>query len=463
MPQQIFALFTFLSLLLAGCSSSGGDGAPGDPTDSTPPNLSAGSPSGQLSASTSQVLMSIASDEHANCRHGIQPGVSYADLPEVFSSTGGTSHSTTVNGLVDDQLYTFYVRCEDAAGNANPSDYTIRFSTASPSADTQPPTRSNGAPTGVLASGTQSAELSLTTDENATCRYGTTPGQEFSQLPDQFNGTGGTSHASTVSGLSDGQQYVYFVRCEDFSSNANDNDYEVRFSVAQPSAGATVSDNFDGNGSLLNYTTNNASALPEVARVNGRYRAELTDNTNNKTLHYHGDQGRLDAKIVSFPFEYIARNIGIGTIADSQSPPPATGSPYIFAGIQVHVLDLDSRNSAHFVVGHRGSTYFTAEGKNTVNGSSSVNDDGANILPEGRADLRVVGQADRSLKWYWQRPNPNPGVQADSWNAYRGDGDFPGNQASFGSQVYIGLITYAYNQAGIPFVGTADSVELVGE
>ncbi len=463
MPDRMFAISITLSLLLTGCSSTGDDSGPGDVVDSVPPKLSAGAPSGQLSAGTSQISMSLTSDEQASCRHGVQSGVSYADLPEVFSNTGGTSHSTTISGLVDDQQYTFYVRCEDSSGNANVSDYMIRFTTAAPSADTTPPSRSNGAPTGVLLSGTQSAELSLSTNENATCRYGTTPGTAFSQLPDQFNGTGGLSHVTTVGGLSNGQQYAYYIRCEDFSANTNSNDYEIRFSVSQPSTGTSVSDNFDGNGSLLNYTTNNASALPNVARVNGRYRAELTDNSNNKTLHYHNDQGRLDAKVVSFPFEYIARNIGIGTIADSQSPPPASGSPYIFAGIQVHVLDLDSRNSAHFVVGHRGSTYFTAEGKNTVNGSSSVNDDGPNILPEGRADLRVVGQADRTLKWYWQRPNPNPGVQADSWNAYRGTGNFPGNQASFGSDVYVGLITYAYNEAGIPFVGTADSVELVGE
>ena len=68
-----------------------------------------------------------------------------------------------------------------------------------------------------------------------------------------------------------------------------------------------------------------------------RYRAELTNNANDITLHYHNDQGRLDAKPVDFPFEVIARNIGIGTLADSQEPTAATGSPFHFAGVQVHV------------------------------------------------------------------------------------------------------------------------------
>ena len=230
-----------------------------------------------------------------------------------------------------------------------------------------------------------------------------------------------------------------------------------------PQSGSTVTDTFDGTGSLLGYTTNNASKLPDVSRVNGRYRAVVTNNDGNITAHFNADQGRLDAKLVTFPFEYIARNIGIGTQANSQTAPSAAGNKFMFAGVQVHVTNLNSANSAHLVVGHRGNNDFTVEGKNTRNGSSSANDDGANIVPAGRADLRIVGLADGTLRAYWQRPNPNPGVQADNWNAYRGTGLLPGTAPSFGSQVYIGLITYAFFSYSVPFVGTADSVELVGE
>ena len=97
----------------------------------------------------------------------------------------------------------------------------------------------------------------------------------------------------------------------------------------------------------------------------------------------NADQGRLDARLVSFPFEVIARNIGIGTLANSQVAPDGSGDPYVFAGVQVHVPDLDEPTSAHVVVGHRGSTHFTIEGKNTVAGDSSVNDVGANAAPDG--------------------------------------------------------------------------------
>ncbi|MCA9622943.1 MAG: hypothetical protein KC731_28185 [Myxococcales bacterium] len=220
-----------------------------------------------------------------------------------------------------------------------------------------------------------------------------------------------------------------------------------------------LADDFDGTGPLIGYTTNNESALPEVGRVDGRYRANLVDNANDVTLHYHDAQGRLDAKLVSFPFDVVARNIGIGTQGDSQSAPPPTNNPYVFAGIQVHVPELATPSSSHVVVGHRGDVHFTVEGKNTLDGNSSVNDAGANILPAGRADIRIVGNADHTLTVYWQEPNPSPGSIADDWNLYNGDGNLPGPAPSYPDVVYIGLITYAFGYNGIPFVGTCDAIE----
>jgi len=223
-------------------------------------------------------------------------------------------------------------------------------------------------------------------------------------------------------------------------------------------------DTFDGDGPLLQFTTNNADALPEVVRHQGRYHATLTSNANEKTLHFHKRQGRLDAKRLKFPFEFIARNIGIGTIDDSQVAPnpqdfPNPNRVFMFAGIQVHSLDFKSLDSAHFVVGHRGKHTFTVEGKNTRNGKSSVNDAGEGIVPTGRADLRVLGTSRKNLKWYWQQPNMEPGTKDDNWIAYRDNGKFPGKQAKFADEVYVGLITYSFEQQSVPFVGTSDSIE----
>lgn len=237
----------------------------------------------------------------------------------------------------------------------------------------------------------------------------------------------------------------------------------------------TVADDFasaDKPLFLVDYTTNNTMSLPDVRMVNGRYRAYVETNARNITLHFKKRQGRLDAKLVTFPFDYIARNIGIGTVDDSQVPPPGTGNPYIFAGIQVHVRDLASRNSSHLVVGHRGGRYFTVEGKNTVNGVSSVSDEGKNVVPDGRADLRIVGSVDtvkgkvvRTLTVYWQQPNLTGDSGKDDWVLYgkkgKSPGKLPGKAPDYDDSVYIGLITYAQGSQGIPFVGTCDAIEFI--
>lgn len=220
-----------------------------------------------------------------------------------------------------------------------------------------------------------------------------------------------------------------------------------------------LSDDFEDDGELTGFVTNNENSLPNVVKVDGRYRAEVTNNDNNRTLHFNEFQGRLDAKLLTFPFEFIARNIGIGTIEDSQLAPQPTNDPYIFSGVQVHVQDFESINSSHVVVGHRGPTEFTIEGKNTLNAVSSVNDAGEGIVPDGRADIRIVGNEDRTLTVYWQLPEQ----EEDNWVLYNDTGDLPGDAPEYGDSVYVGLITYIFEFNGLPFVGTADAIEVTSQ
>ena len=217
-----------------------------------------------------------------------------------------------------------------------------------------------------------------------------------------------------------------------------------------------LSDDFEVDGELTGFITNNPNSLPDVVKVDGRYRANVINNDNNITLHFNEFQGRLDAKLLAFPFEFIARNIGIGTQEDSQTAPSSAGDPYIFAGVQVHVPELESRNSSHVVVGHRGPTEFTIEGKNTLNGVSSVNDAGEGIVPDGRADIRIVGNDDLTITVYWQLPEQTE----DNWNLYNGTGQLPGTAPTYGDSVYVGLISYIFELNGLPFVGTCDGIEV---
>ncbi|MBI2208021.1 fibronectin type III domain-containing protein [Candidatus Woesearchaeota archaeon] len=97
---------------------------------------------------------------------------------------------------------------------------------------TTPPTLSNGQPTGISPAGTTSTTLRVTTDENANCKYSTTPNVAYASMPNTFSTTGGAAHSTVISGLVNGRTYSYYARCQDATGNANSNDYVITFSVA---------------------------------------------------------------------------------------------------------------------------------------------------------------------------------------------------------------------------------------
>ncbi len=109
-------------------------------------------------------------------------------------------------------------------------DVTMIVTTGS---DTTPPVIQTVGPTGTLASNTTSVSLSITTDEDSTCRYSTVASAAFgSSQSTLFSSTGGKSHTHVVTGLSSGTSYTYYARCRDSASNANTSDYAILFAVA---------------------------------------------------------------------------------------------------------------------------------------------------------------------------------------------------------------------------------------
>jgi len=160
---------------------------------------------------------------------GIPPytwSISSGSLPNgltLNSSTGAISGTPIEQGT-----YSFTVQVQDADSNTAAKNLSI---TINPS-DTTPPVRSNGSPTGELPAGTTQVTLSLTTDEDATCRYSTTPGIPYASMTNTFSNTGGTSHSTTITGLSNGNTYNYYIKCIDTHNNANTDDYLISFSIA---------------------------------------------------------------------------------------------------------------------------------------------------------------------------------------------------------------------------------------
>ncbi len=243
------------------------------PPDTTPPVRSNGGPSGTLPFGTTQALLTLTTNEMAVCRYATTPGVAYGAMAGTFTSTGSTAHSTTVTGLVNGGSYNYYVRCQDAATNANPDDFGIGFTVAATPPDTTPPVRSNGGPSGTLPFGTAQALLTLTTSEMAVCRYATTPGVAYGAMAGTFTSTGSTAHSTTVSALVNGGSYNYYVRCQDTATNANPDDFGIGFTVAAtpPDTTPPVRSNGQPTGALTAGTTQTSLTLTTNEAATCRY------------------------------------------------------------------------------------------------------------------------------------------------------------------------------------------------
>ncbi|MBI2049711.1 fibronectin type III domain-containing protein [Candidatus Roizmanbacteria bacterium] len=130
--------------------------------------------------------------------------------------------------------------------------------------DVTQPLLSNGQPTGTLPAGTTQTQISLTTNENATCRYDTVAGTAYSAMPNTFATTGGVSHSTTVTGLVDGSTNSYYARCQDASGNANTNDFPISFSIEVPDTTAPVISSIasspGGTSALITWQTNEAAS-----------------------------------------------------------------------------------------------------------------------------------------------------------------------------------------------------------
>jgi len=113
--------------------------------------------------------------------------------------------------------------------------------------DTTPPSRSNGSPSGMLSSGTANTDISMNTNESSDCRYSATSGVDFNSMNNNFSVTGNTSHSTTITGLQDGQDYIYYVRCQDAAGNSNTNDYLISFSVDSGSSDTTPPSRSNGS------------------------------------------------------------------------------------------------------------------------------------------------------------------------------------------------------------------------
>lgn len=104
--------------------------------------------------------------------------------------------------------------------------------------EVEPPFRFNGAPSGTLPGTSIAVELSLNTDEFATCRYSSTASTSYLAMTGAFDISGGTIFHVVEIPVSASTVYTYYVRCIDDEGNVNPDDYVITFTVNDPPTGS---------------------------------------------------------------------------------------------------------------------------------------------------------------------------------------------------------------------------------
>lgn len=140
---------------------------------------------------------------------------------------------------------------------------TSSASVATSTSNTAPSTNENAfvvslvAPASVLPPGTLSTIMTVATNKNAYCRWGTIPNMLFQNMT-SFVDTGKTTHTYTFANLSNGSLYVYYVKCEDAALNISA-DTAVSFSVGSNSSAARMSQ--------LAAAASSATSLEQLASI----------------------------------------------------------------------------------------------------------------------------------------------------------------------------------------------------
>lgn len=202
---------------------------------------------------------------------------------------------------------------DDVDGVARAGGWDIGADEAASGADSVPPICFNGAPSGELPSSTTQVTLTLDTAETANCRYSTSEGVAYGDMPHPFDVTGGITHTQLISGLHDEHSYTYAIRCQDGAANPNPDDYLIQFSidsadVTPPEISAVQVISITPYTAVATWTTDEPATSQVEFGLTGSYGQFTTIDTTLVTAHAVLLRG-LDAKT---PYHFRVRSIDVG-------------------------------------------------------------------------------------------------------------------------------------------------------
>ncbi|GIO29747.1 MULTISPECIES: glycosyl hydrolase family 18 protein [Paenibacillus] len=141
-------------------------------------------------------------------------GVMFYDIYQdgkLAQTVDGATTSAVIKGLAGSTAYTFTVKARDAAGNASPASSPLTVTTAPPVIDHEPPT----APANLVAAAKTKTSVTLKWDA-------ATDNDDIAGYDIYQNGTLSKQTANlteTLSGLTAGTTYSFFVKARDLSGN----------------------------------------------------------------------------------------------------------------------------------------------------------------------------------------------------------------------------------------------------
>ncbi len=207
-------------------TTNGNTGSPVNVTvlDNVNPTISITSPTGDATYSLTDTNNVLSVSGTSNDNVSVSSVTYSVNTGDAGNAVGTSTWSANVSLAEGENIIT--VTATDSTGNTSTDVLTVDYSVP----DTTPPIISSLSPTGELNNGTRETTLSFLTDEYAICHYSDVEDASYDAM-DIMSNTGGTSHSTVVTDLSDNSEYSYYVKCKDTNGNINTDNSIISFSV----------------------------------------------------------------------------------------------------------------------------------------------------------------------------------------------------------------------------------------